>query len=829
MLEKELASRFCRARRAAIENDFKNLNPEQRKGVLATEGPLLILAGAGSGKTTVLTQRVVNLLRYGRGSDSDEVPDYITPEDVEFLEEYVRAPSEEKRQRQRSLCALAPVAPWRIIAITFTNKAAGELKSRLESLIGPDSQDIWASTFHSACVRILRRDIDKLGYEPSFTIYDADDSQRLVKEILKEQNLDSNNFSPSSVLNEISRAKDSGLTAREYYERSCDDGDARRKKIAQIYLSYEEKLRNANALDFDDLIFLTVQLLEKHEDVRERYRNQFRYVLVDEYQDTNRLQYRLVSLLTNERHNICVVGDDDQSIYKFRGATIENILSFEDEFRGTRVIRLEQNYRSTGNILDAANAVIRNNQGRKGKELWTEKGPGNKVQVHTASDEIGEAEFVAGKILEGFGSGADWKDFVILYRMNAQSNQMEQAMKRQNIPYKIIGGFRFFERAEVKDMLAYLSVINNPHDDFRLRRIINNPPRGLGNTTVERIRSLAERDGVSMWNVISRAGEYPELDNAVPKLKKFSDLIQDLQKLSEEVPISDLYEELIDKSGYVAALEAKPGRENRNKVENVRELLTSIVLYSDGDTEEPTLSGFLDEISLYTNLDTLEDNDNCVVMMTMHSAKGLEFPNVFLVGAEEGIFPGYRSIGEQEEMEEERRLCYVAMTRAKQQLYITCAKRRMIFGKTSANSISRFVEEIPEELVEFSQPDYIVQEEKSSAYESGNEDSYFFGGSDFSSRAYGTGRRKKSTSRIPADSGYAEASAGGSAYKKGKTDQTLRLKRGDTVKHRAFGKGVVLSVQAAGNDSLVEIAFDDVGTKRFLLRAASKFMTVVKD
>ncbi|MCD7928226.1 MAG: UvrD-helicase domain-containing protein [Oscillospiraceae bacterium] len=826
MLEQELRARFCKARRSAIELDFMNLNPEQRRAALATEGPLLLLAGAGSGKTTVLIHRVANLMRYGCGSDSDRVPDWVTEEDLRFLEHYVRDPKPEYQLRQRQLCCQEPVAPWRIMAITFTNKAAGELKSRLEALLGPDAQDIWASTFHSACVRILRRDIDKLGFDRSFTIYDTDDSLRLIKEILKEQGLDDKLFPPRSVLSHISRAKDAAELSTDYTQRCSKEGDLRLIKIARVYHEYEKRMWSANALDFDDLILHTVRLLESSREVREHYQEQFRYVLIDEYQDTNAIQSRLAGLLAGKWNNICVVGDDDQSIYRFRGATIENILSFEQEYKGARVIRLEQNYRSTKSILAASNAVIRNNQGRKGKELWTQRGEGDKVRLHTAMNENDEAQFVASQILDGYRGGRSWKEYAILYRMNAQSNQLEQAMKRNGIPYRIIGGTRFFERAEVKDMLAYLCTVNNPGDDLRLRRIINTPTRGIGSTAVERLSEIGAREGLSIWQVLEQTDRFPDLSRMAAKLKEFTSLIKQLQKLANELPLPDFYEEVIARTGYVAALEAKNLPENRARIENVRELLTSINSYLENQPEEPSLAGFLDEIALYTDLDAQDAGENCVVMMTMHAAKGLEFPVVFVVGAEEGIFPGTRAIGEAEEMEEERRLCYVAMTRAKEQLYMTCASQRMLFGRTSANRPSRFVGEIPPELVEQTAANLLAPDQDS-------REPWSYGAAQRKTATAGTyggwhlpqtaGQRQSDQRR--AAKAQATAAARSSALQAKPAQALPQLHKGDMLKHKAFGQGMVLSIQSVGGDALVEIAFDTVGTKRLMLKSAAQYMT----
>ena len=550
MLNHEQEIRFCKARRETISREFGRLNPEQRKAVLATEGPLLLLAGAGSGKTTVLIHRIANLMKYGRGSDCDEVPESVTEDDLTFLEEYART-GQGDGARQERLCRLEPAAPWTILAITFTNKAAGELKDRLAAMLGPSANDVWASTFHSACVRILRRDIDKLGFSSSFTIYDTDDSLRVVKEILKEQNIDDKQFPPRSVLGYISRAKDAMKLAPEYLAECKAAEDFRLTRIANIYMEYQRRLWEANALDFDDIILHTVRLLQGFDDVREYYQRKFRYVLIDEYQDTNNLQYLLASTLAGGYENFCVVGDDDQSIYRFRGATIENILSFEKQYKGCRTIRLEENYRSTGHILDAANAVIRNNQGRKGKELWTKAGPGETLHLYTAMNENDEAQYVADRILANYGQGRKWRDHAVLYRMNAQSNQMEQAFKRNGVPYRIIGGTRFFDRAEVKDVLAYLAVLDNPEDDLRLTRIINNPPRGIGARTVEAAQELARQEETSFYAVIDNAVMYPELKKAAPRLSAFTGMIQELYQLlaDNRMTLPDFYEELLARTG----------------------------------------------------------------------------------------------------------------------------------------------------------------------------------------------------------------------------------------------------------------------------------------
>ncbi len=817
MLNREEELRFCKARRAAIELDYQNLNPEQRKAALATEGPLLLLAGAGSGKTTVLIHRIANLMKYGRGSDCDEVPEWVTAEDLAFLEGYVAHPDSEKKAEQERLCRVDPAVPWSIIAITFTNKAAGELKERLERMLGPSANDIWASTFHSACVRILRRDIDRLGFSKSFTIYDTADAERVIKDIIKDFNLDDKAFPAKSIVGYISRAKDAMKLGADYLAECEKSGDYRLIKIAKVYVEYEKRLRDANALDFDDIILHTVRLLKEFDEVREYYQRKFRYVLIDEYQDTNNLQYLLASTLAGGYENICVVGDDDQSIYRFRGATIENILSFESQYKGARVIRLEQNYRSTKNILEASNAVIRNNEGRKGKELWTDHGEGDKVQCYTAMNEHDEAQYVAAQILGSFSAGRHWKDHAVLYRMNAQSNQIEQAFKRNGVPYRIIGGIRFFDRAEIKDMLAYLCVINNPGDDLRLQRIINNPPRGIGATTIERAQTIAAQEGRSLWEIISNARVYPELQKAAAKLASFTDMIAELRKLSGEMELPAFYEELVARTGYAVMLEQKNTIEDRTRLENVQELLTSINGYLE-NAVEPSLAGFLDEIALYTDLDSHDPEEDCVVMMTMHSAKGLEFPVVFVVGVEEGIFPGIRAIGEAEEMEEERRLCYVAMTRAKEKLYMTCASQRMLFGRTNNNRPSRFLGEIPEEYVEKSgrlprserteeKQDGEQPKKKAPAWRKPAERGYSLGG--------GYTTYPKGTAVEPKIGGGAAKSAAGLAD----------FRKGDMVQHKAFGKGMVVNLMPMGGDALIEIAFDNVGTKKLMLKSASQHMT----
>ena len=780
----EFRNRYIEARRRRIAQDFAFLNPEQREAVLTTQGPLLLLAGAGSGKTTVLIQRIVNLIRYGAGADSDFVPEEATERDLACLESMAEG--------SEALAAVEPVPPWRILAITFTNKAADELKRRLEQALGATAAgDIWAQTFHSACVRILRREADRLGFSRNFTIYDASDSQSLVKKLLHELDLDEKLFPPRWVLSVISSAKGELLTPEALAERARFSYDPRRKRAAEVYAAYERRLREADALDFDDLILWTVKLLQDFEDVRAYYQRKFLHVLVDEYQDTNHLQYLLTSLLAGGYENLCVVGDDDQSIYKFRGATIRNILDFEKQYPQARVIKLERNYRSTAHILEAANGVIRNNTERRGKRLWTEREGGERVRLHTAANENEEARFVADRILADYARGIPWGQHAVLYRMNAQSNQLEYAFKRQGIPYRVYGGMKFFDRAEVKDMLSYLSVLANPGDDLRALRILNVPPRGIGPTTVERATELARQEGVSLYAVISTADRRPALQRAAPKLLQFTEMLEQLRTMSETEPLDAVYDALLERSGYAAMLKEKNTPENAARLENIGELKSNILSFIH-ETGDGSLHGFLDEVALYTDLDRMEAEADSVVLMTVHSAKGLEFPVVFLVGAEEGIFPGSRAVGEPEEMEEERRLAYVAITRAMQKLYITCARQRMLFGRTGSNRLSRFVEEIPAEHLQRDgapKPPLLAQR---------------------------PGKPAASPRPIRPVITPATASAPPPAFRKG-----------DTVDHKSFGRGKILALTPMGGDHLVEIQFEKVGTKRLMLRAAGRLMTKV--
>ena len=792
-MNNELDSRFLAARRKYIASRFSMLNDMQREAVLTTEGPLLLLAGAGSGKTTVLINRIANILRYGRGAEGTEIPDFVRDEDVTFLENLPEDPSPEEAERADWLCALEPANPWNVIAITFTNKAAGEMKERLSNMLGASAENIWAMTFHAACCRILRRYIDRCGYTSSFTIYDTADSERLMKETLRDMNLDDKTYPPRYVLSIIGRQKDRLVSPEQMKEDSRSASDYRIVQIAKAYAVYQKRLKDNNALDFDDILYVTVRLLQQDREVREYYQRKFHYVLVDEYQDTNHVQYLLTELLAGDRRNICVVGDDDQSIYRFRGATIENILSFEEQYPGARVIRLEQNYRSTQSILDAANAVIAHNEGRKGKHLWTDNGTGEPILVYEAENEGAEGNFVASQILSK-SKGHDFKDYAILYRTNAQSNSMEYALKRNGIPYRVIGGMRFFERAEIKDMLSYLCVINNRADDLRLNRIINTPPRGLGAKTVETVQKLAGAEGKSVYAVVCDPYNYGPLEKSAQKLLQFSALIEKLAGLLKDgMSLPEFYDELLIRTGYADMLMSKPTEENKTKLENVKELKSSIQSYL-ANTTEPTLSGFLEEISLYTDLEQYNEGDDAVVMMTIHSAKGLEFPHVFLVGFEDGLFPGLRAIGDREEMEEERRLCYVAITRAKKSLTISHARMRMIYGRTASALPSRFLQEIPESCI-VKRGGYRPQVTET--------------------------RRESYEKRIARGSGYLSSAIRAQAAP---STPAPEFHKGDMVMHAAFGKGMVLSVIKMGGDALLEVAFDDIGTKKLMAKAAGAHM-----
>lgn len=788
-------SEILALRRAVLEKDFARMNDRQKQAVFTVNGPLLILAGAGSGKTTVLINRIANILRYGDAYNSTYLRDDLDENDIAACKAYIENGTPLTTESQEHL-SVSACAPWRIMAITFTNKAAGELKDRLCAMLGETANDIWASTFHSTCARILRRDGERIGYSSHFTVYDTDDQRRLMKSILKELDISEKNITPKSILNEISRAKDSLISPAEYALTVGDD--FRLKIISRAYTTYQKRLEDADAMDFDDLINKVVELFKKCPDVLEYYQNRFRYLMVDEYQDTNHAQYTFVRMLAEKSGNLCVVGDDDQSIYKFRGATIENILSFENTFQNATVIRLEQNYRSTQNILDAANAVIEHNTERKGKTLWTQNGTGAMIHLHTAENETDEAERITKIILDGVAAGRKFSDYAVLYRMNSQSLTFERNFAKSGVPHRIIGGTRFYERREIREMIAYLSVINNPSDEMRLRRIINTPKRSIGDRSVEVAAQIGQQTGETLFEVVSHAKDYPALSRAANKMTLFAAQMQGLIELNndEKVTLGELYDELVERIDYLNFLKTDDPESAEDRAANVQELASNLRRFEE-ENPEGTLSDFLEEVSLITDIDNYDNNADSVVLMTVHSAKGLEFPVVFLPGMEENIFPGMASVYVPSEVEEERRLAYVAITRAKEELYIFHAESRMIFGMTNRNRVSRFVEEIPETLVEHT---------RSRDYSARPVSMPSFGGA----KPFGEAPKTKSV-----------AEAGGFVPKprvKPAPAGTYRV--GDTVLHKAFGTGLIVSATPMANDTLLEVAFDKVGTKKLFANFA---------
>lgn len=788
-------SEILALRRAVLEKDFARMNDRQKQAVFTVNGPLLILAGAGSGKTTVLINRIANILRYGDAYNSTYLRDDLDENDIAACKVYIENGTPLTTETQEHL-SVSACAPWRIMAITFTNKAAGELKDRLCAMLGETANDIWASTFHSTCARILRRDGERIGYSSHFTVYDTDDQRRLMKSILKELDISEKNITPKSILNEISRAKDSLISPAEYALTVGDD--FRLKIISRAYTTYQKRLEDADAMDFDDLINKVVELFKKCPDVLEYYQNRFRYLMVDEYQDTNHAQYTFVRMLAEKSGNLCVVGDDDQSIYKFRGATIENILSFENTFQNATVIRLEQNYRSTQNILDAANAVIEHNTERKGKTLWTQNGTGAMIHLHTAENETDEAERITKIILDGVAAGRKFSDYAVLYRMNSQSLTFERNFAKSGVPHRIIGGTRFYERREIREMIAYLSVINNPSDEMRLRRIINTPKRSIGDRSVEVAAQIGQQTGETLFEVVSHAKDYPALSRAANKMTLFAAQMQGLIELNndEEVTLGELYDELVERIDYLNFLKTDDPESAEDRAANVQELASNLRRFEE-ENPEGTLSDFLEEVSLITDIDNYDNNADSVVLMTVHSAKGLEFPVVFLPGMEENIFPGMASVYVPSEVEEERRLAYVAITRAKEELYIFHAESRMIFGMTNRNRVSRFVEEIPETLVEHT---------RSRDYSARPVSMPSFGGA----KPFGEAPKTKSV-----------AEAGGFTPKprvKPAPAGTYRV--GDTVLHKTFGTGLIVSATPMANDTLLEVAFDKVGTKKLFANFA---------
>ncbi len=768
---------FNELKRKALEKYFGRMNERQKEAVFAVDGPVLVLAGAGSGKTTVIVNRIANMINFGSAYDNDAYQG--DSDDCRALKEYIDG-GELSKDELREIIAVNPIKPWSILAITFTNKAAGELKERLSDMLGADGEGLQAATFHSACVKILRRDIEKLGYGSSFTIYDSDDSQRVVKQCMSELDISEKAFPPKSVMAVISMAKDELKEPEDILEKAY--GDYRKTAIAKIYSLYQRKLFASNAVDFDDIIKLTVKILSDFPETLDYYQNRYKYIMVDEYQDTNHAQFRLVSLLSAKRNNICVVGDDDQSIYKFRGATIENILGFEKVFPGSRVIRLEQNYRSTQNILDAANGVIKNNQSRKEKNLWTDAGKGEPIYWYKAQDERDEAQFVASKILEAVKEGGKFSDSAVLYRMNAQSNLIEQAFVKSGIPYRVYGGMRFYDRKEIKDITSYMAVINNNNDTLRMRRIINEPKRGIGDSTLNILSDITNDLHLSYIEVMRNADDYPMLSKKSDAMKRTASMFDSLIESAETKGLDEFFDELLSKTGYLEYMKSL-GDEGITRMENINELKSTVIAYMN-DAEEPSLNGFLEEIALYTDLDKMDSGDDAVTMMTVHSAKGLEFENVFAVGMEDGIFPSGRSFDSEEDMEEERRLAYVAITRAKKMLYLSSASQRMLFGSTQRNFTSRFIKEIDKSLIDKHDNTIVDHTDKPPVHE--------------------------------VRSMTLQQQLAQSKNKSKNTSELVEYSVGERVKHNIFGEGTILSVKKMASDAMLEIAFEKVGTKKIM-------------
>ena len=820
----EFESQYAALRRTVIGREFERLNPMQREAVFRTEGPLLLLAGAGSGKTTVLINRVINLLRFGRAYYSGEVPAWIGDPEMETLAQAAAEPQSVPDAEISRLCAVDPPRPWEIIAITFTNKAAGELRDRLTTACGPAGADIWAHTFHTACTRILRKYIDRLGYDRSFTIYDDDDQKRLMTAILKELRLDEKRFDPRGVLAEISRAKDELYTPKDYASQAGQD--YYRVQVAQIYLEYQRRLKSASALDFDDIIVRTVELLQTCDDVREEYQRKFRYVLVDEYQDTNHAQYVLCSLLAGGHHNLCVVGDDDQSIYKFRGATIANILEFEEHYKHARTIRLEQNYRSTGTILDAANHVIANNRGRKGKTLWTENGAGTKVKHFQGQNQDEESMYIGKTILQEQRRGAKLRDFAVLYRNNALSNNLQTTFARLGIPFAVVRGHSFLDSAEVRDVRAYLELIHNPADDQRLRRILNVPARRIGPKVQETLLAVAAREGKPLLEIAREADKLPDFTKTQAEpLTAFAAMIYGLAAQQDTLPLMELYDQMLEQSGYLTMLKTNMDQEKQNRLDNVLELKSSIEQYGR-ETDAPTLAGFLEGLSLVSDVDTYDPDADAVSMMTMHSAKGLEFPVVFVCGMEEGLFPSFRAMDSDDELEEERRLCYVALTRAKRELHVTEARSRLLYGQTRFAKPSRFIDEIPAELKEDSDwhtPGYTPPAARAGVS----------GGSAGVSAPTGsrTSERASRAERAARPARYAQRENTLSAFsgpaRPAAPAAAASFRAGQRIRHRAFGPGTVRECTPMGGDVMLRIAFDNGAEKLMMARTAAQFITAL--
>ena len=802
MTNQEISQRYLAAKRRLFEKCYASLNERQREAVFTTEGSLLVLAGAGSGKTTVLVQRIVFLIRYGNAYFSEFVPHDLTEEHLFALEEAEKLPPDQIEPMLAEFTS-SPCAPWQALAITFTNKAANEIKSRLRRAF-PDenaADAIWAGTFHSVCVRILRTYGDRIGYEKGFTIYDATDTKNAVTETIKSLDIDEKSLPVKSVMSAISHAKEA-LMSPDDYMKEYGLRDFRQKQIARVYEAYQARLRSSNAMDFDDLIMQTVLLLEQDAEVRDYYQRKFRYVSVDEFQDTNLAQLRLTALFSDGHKNIMVVGDDDQSIYKFRGAVIDNILKFDQKFKNTKTIRLEQNYRSTSVILDAANGVIEHNEGRKGKTLWTSREGGEKITLRVCPDQNEEARYLVDEMQRLISEGRyAYRDFAVLYRTNAQSQVIERTFAKSGVPYRMLGGLRFNDRKEIRDTVAYLQFIANPSDKERMRRIINEPKRKIGAATVAGVETIAQEQGITVFDVMLHAGDYPALSRSSARLCDFAKMIAVLrQKLAQSECLADFVKEVLDRTGYRQMI-VDAGAEEKERLENLDEFISGVMEY-EKNNDEPTLVGFLEENALVSEVDKYDEDADAAVMMTIHSAKGLEFPVVFLPGVEEGLFPGTQTLmAGPEELEEERRLAYVAITRAKDRLYLIRAKNRMLYGRTSCNSVSRFVEEIPQEL--------IVEDSPMLSYG---------GYSGYSS--YGNYDRKPKTYYHADDDAPSSArptpNDSFTIMKKPAPTKRATLSEGDRVFHLTFGEGEILSVRPMGADVLYEVAFDRVGTKKLM-------------
>ena len=768
-----------------MQDILKGLNDKQYEAVINTEGPCLVIAGAGSGKTKVLTHKIAYLIG-------------------------------EKQ-----------VKPWNILAITFTNKAANEMKERIGNLVGDVAADIWMGTFHSICVRILRRFIDRIGFDSSFIIFDTSDQRTLVKACIKSIGLDDKMFTDRSVLSEISNAKNEMLEPDQYTVRA--NGDFRKEKIALVYEMYQKRLKENNAIDFDDIINYTIKILMENPDILEYYSDKFHYVLVDEYQDTNKAQFTLVTMLASKNGNITVVGDNDQGIYSFRGADISNILNFERDFPGTKIIKLEQNYRCTGNILKAANAVIKNNEVTYKKELWTENEVGNLPAVYSAKNEYDEGTYIAQQI-EHLRREEYYKysDFAVLYRMNTQSRAIEEILRRESIPYKIIGGLKFYERKEIKDIISYLRLIQNPSDNLSLKRIINEPKRGIGKTSLDKVEELSINSGISMYEIIKHAEQYG-LNRVFLNSREFVNVIEELRAKKDDIKISDLIKETLKKSGYTQALENENTIEAENRIENLDEFLTVAIEFED-ESADNKLSDFLEGITLSSDIDNMEEAEETVTLMTLHSAKGLEFPVVFLVGMEEGIFPGYKSIGEPKELEEERRLCYVGITRAKEHLFLTCSKQRTIFGSTSCNQVSRFLREIPSDLLDGYDDALGEKQENNSNIFGDSKYSWTYGSKDNGNiKTYKIDKNEPKVAAASSSTnsnGFmfrtAESFLNNLTKKSSGANVDLsKYKSGVRIYHKKFGEGVISNVEPEGDDLKVDIQFDKVGHKRLMAKFAN--------